>query len=243
MPESIESTDNARYAVIGAAILTFALYLIPYGQYVIYPLLLFSTFVHEMGHGIAAIFMGGSFHQFQMWANGSGVAQHSGHYGAFARAFISAGGLLGPAVMGGIFFVLGRKPFWARLGLGLFAAGSLLSVLLFVRNGFGIVFVLLVALILGAIARFAGERAARFVMLFLAIELSLTVFSRGDYLFMQYAETSAGQLPSDTQQIANALGGPYWLWGAIVGAISVAIVVWGAWTSLKRDKHPSPAKG
>ncbi|MDX9722334.1 MAG: M50 family metallopeptidase [Myxococcota bacterium] len=220
--------QQARWAFGGVVALTLALFFVPYGQYVIYPVMLFSTYAHEMGHGIAAILMGGSFLDFQMWADGSGVARHAGNYGDFARGVVAAGGLLGPAILAAVFFLLSRRAFWSRLALYGFAAASVVAVLLFVRNGFGVGFVLLVALVCAAVARLGGERIAQFFLLFLAVQLSLTVFSRGDYLFVEYANTAAGPMPSDVGQMSQALGGPYWLWGGLVGLMSVAILVGGA---------------
>ena len=38
------------------------------------PLVLLATLMHELGHGLAALMLGGSFAQLQLWADGSGVA-------------------------------------------------------------------------------------------------------------------------------------------------------------------------
>ena len=59
--------------------------------------------------------------------------------------------------------------------------------------------------------------------------MSLSVFSRGDYLFKPAAKTTAGLMPSDTAQIAAALFLPYWFWGALIGALSLAILGCGLW--------------
>ncbi len=236
------SSYRARRLLLIATVATVVLYIIPFGQWLIYPLMLFSTYAHEMGHGLTAELVGGEFIRFKMYANGSGVAQHAGHYGAFSRALVSAGGLMGPAVLGAIFFYLGRKAAWARVGLYVFGAGSLLSVALVVRNGFGVGFVIIVALICLAVARWTSPLVAQFVTVFLAVQLSLTVFSRGDYLFTDVAQTSVGAMPSDTAQISEALIGPYWFWGAIVGAFSVAVLVFGLWLFWRSDTEDAPAR-
>ena len=61
--------NRARIALFGAAVVTIVLYFVPFGKYVLYPLMLFSTFVHEMGHGLTAA-LGGDFLYFKMWADG-----------------------------------------------------------------------------------------------------------------------------------------------------------------------------
>ena len=75
--------------------LTVLLYVIPLGGFVAYPLMLFSTLVHELGHGLTALLMGGSFKQMVIFSDGSGVATHGG-LGADA-----AGHLQGRPLWGG----------------------------------------------------------------------------------------------------------------------------------------------
>ena len=58
-----------------STLITLGLYIIPFGSTISYPLLMLSTLVHEMGHGLTALAVGGRFDSFQMWSNGSGVAQ------------------------------------------------------------------------------------------------------------------------------------------------------------------------
>jgi hypothetical protein len=63
--------------------------------------------------------------------------------------------------------------------------------------------------------------------------LALSVFSRSDYLFTSVAQTAAGTMPSDTAQIADALAGPYWLWGIVAGLVSLGVLWGGVWSFLK----------
>ena len=46
---------RARITLLLSVVVTIALYAVPYGWYAAYPLMLISTVVHEMGHGIAAL--------------------------------------------------------------------------------------------------------------------------------------------------------------------------------------------
>ncbi len=67
----------------------------------------------------------------------------------------------------------------------------------------------------------------------LAIQLSLSVFSRGDYLFTDVAETAGGTMPSDVARMAEALILPYWFWGGVVGLLSVLVLIIGLWSFLR----------
>ncbi len=92
-----------------------------------------------------------------------------------------------------------------------------------VRNPFGVVYVLVLSALLAALVRFGSARIARFGLVFLAIQLSLSVFSRSDYLFTCEARTGVGNMPGDASQIAEALLLPYWVWGGLLSLLVLAI--------------------
>ena len=71
----------------------------------------------------------------------------------------------------------------------------------------------------------AIERLEGFDRQAFGVQLSLSVFSRADYLFTREAVTATGTVPSDVSQIAEALILPYWFWGACCGALSVAVLL------------------
>ena len=212
-----------------AAAATLVLYLLPGARVIGRPLILLATLVHELGHGLAAMLLGGSFKRLQLWWNGSGVASYEGRFSALSRALIAAGGPLGPPLAALALFWAGTKPESAQLALAILAGVCVLVELLFVRNLFGFVFVLLLGAALALLAWRATASVAQFACAFLALQMSLSVFSRGDYLFQAQARTAAGMMPSDTAQIAAAIGLTYWFWGGLIALISLAVVAYGLW--------------
>ncbi len=223
----LKSGDRARIFLVGSVVVTLGLFYVPYGRVIGYPLMLLSTLVHEMGHGAAAMLVGGSFEQFVMNPDGSGVATNLLPNSRFGRALVSAGGLVGPALIAGLGFVLGRTQQGARRGLLGFGALLCLSLLLFVRGWFGMLFVAGTAGLCLAIAIKAKPWASQVAMVFVSVQLALSVFSRGDYLFTKEAIVAGKAMPSDVQQMAQNLLLPYWFWGALCGAVSVAVLVFG----------------
>ncbi|GMR23955.1 MAG: M50 family metallopeptidase [Acidobacteriota bacterium] len=215
--------DRALWLLLGAVALTVALYVVPYGYYVGYPLVLLSTYAHEMGHGLTALAVGGGFDSFVMAPDGSGLAYLRVPDSRLTHAATSAGGLIGPALLAAAFFALARSSKTAHVGLSAFGAATLVSVVAVVRSPFGWLFVG----VLGAGCAYLGlkssARVAQAVLAFLAVQLSLSVFSRGDYLFTE----TAGAGPSDVAQMARALFLPYWFWGIVCGAISVLVLLFG----------------
>jgi hypothetical protein len=228
-PPAVALSNRARWALVVSALVTLALYVIPHGRYLAYPLLLISTLVHELGHGVAAVLMGGEFVSFKMWADGSGVAMHSGPAGGAAAAFVAAGGLCGPAVAAAVMIGVAPRPTWARYALGAFGAALTLAIILVVRNGFGVAFTGILAALALLIAIRGSANFAQGALLFLAVQLALSVYSRGDYLFMKEARTEMGVMPSDSQHMAMAMGGSYWFWGLMCALFSAAMLAAGAY--------------
>jgi len=221
---------RARAALIISVVVTVALYWLPLGQTLAYPLVLLSTLAHELGHGIAALLVGGGFESFVLYADGSGAAMTSGNHGRLARAFISAGGLCGPALAASGCFIAGQRGQASRSALLLIGCALVLALILVIRNLFGWVFVAGVA----GVCLWGGLRAAKDVaqlmILFVGVQLALSVFSRADYLFTDVARTSAGNAPSDVAYMAEALFLPYWFWGLFCGGVSLAIL----WVGLRQ---------
>jgi hypothetical protein len=227
--------QRTRWFLLGSVVLTAALYLVPYGIFINLPLIWLSTLVHELGHGFTAAFLGGEFERFVMHPDASGVAQWSapGSFGPIRQAMVAAGGLVGPAIVAAIGFVLARNAKAAKYSLlaGSFALAAI--AVLVVRNGFGLAFVAALALVLGVLGTRKQPEAAQLGLVFMATQLAMSVFSRGDYLFMEYAQTASGRMPSDVAQMANALVGPYWLWGAMCGLFSLVVLGVGLWVFFK----------
>ncbi len=215
--------------------LTAALYAIPdpYGFYASYPFLLLSTLAHELGHGIVGVLVGADFDRFVMYADGSGAALVRGEGGRLAAGAVAAGGLVGPAVVAAASFVLARRARAAKITFLVFGVLLGIAVILVVRSLFGLFFVGAVAgasLLLGSRA---PAHVSQVALLFVAVQLALSVFSRGDYLFTDVAMTAVGPQPSDVANMADALLLPYWVWGAACGAFSVVVLGAGLLTLLR----------
>jgi len=222
-----------RAVFVLSSLVTVVLFATPSLHSLAYPLLLLSTLVHEMGHGVAALFVGGSFVSFELWSDGSGVGHTTGGNSRLASAIVAAGGLVGPSIAAAISFLAGRRPGPARAFLAVLCIGLVCALVLVVRNPFGWVFVGGFALCLAALVLKASPRASQIVLVFLGTQLALSVYSRGDYLFTASAQTAGGSMPSDVALISQALLLPYWFWGLVCGAVSIAALLVGVRTLWK----------
>lgn len=220
---------TARRVFWATVATTAAVHLLPFGDVVGYPLLLLSTLVHELGHGLAAEMVGGDFVSLRVFGDGSGVATSASSGGAFARAAVAAGGLVGPAVAAAFGFVVARRAAAARVGLLILGAFLLVASVLWVRGlvGLGVAVVFALLCLGAALVKPSWAWFSQLWLLFTSVQLALSVFSRGDYLFASSARTGAGVGVSDSAALADALVGPVWFWGTVVGLFSVAVLVGG----------------
>jgi hypothetical protein len=222
---------QAAIALVGSVAITLAMFLIPSPEHtwwLLAPFRWLHIYVHEYGHGIAALLAGGQFDKFEMWTY-SGVAL-TRTTGQLATAFVCAGGLCGPAVVGGAFLAAGRRAAGARLALAAFGAFMVVSLVLWTRTPFGLVFGAAVALLSLAIALRARASHAQAFLVFLGVQLALSVYTGGGYLFTQYATIQNGERhASDTQVMSEALGLPYWFWGVVCAVFSAVVLLTGLW--------------
>jgi hypothetical protein len=220
-------TSRPATLMIASLVVTAALYALPFGRTLAWPLVLLSTLAHELGHGLAAALLGGRFEALRIYPDASGVATWSGSMSRLGVAIVAGAGLVGPALAAFGTLVLGRTPRGARTLLGCTGTALVVVALLVARNPFGFVFILIVAGALLAVAA-RSDRLAQMVVVLIAVQLALSVFSRSDYLFTRTAMTSAGPAPSDVSVMASALFLPYWFWGLVCGGLSLALLAAGA---------------
>jgi len=224
---SIGVDRRASRVLIISVILTGVLYVIPFGRTIAWPLVLISTLAHELGHGLAAVVLGGHFYSLRLYPDASGVALWGGPLGRVATGLVAAAGLVGPAVAAFVLLVVGQRGRRAARALIILGVALVVIAVWLVRNPFGLVFTLLLAATLIVVARRAPG-SAQAVVVFLAVQLALAVFSRADYLFTSMALTRSGPMPSDVSVMAQALFLPYWFWGAACGVASLLVLGAGA---------------
>ncbi|RMF65121.1 MAG: M50 family peptidase, partial [Cyanobacteria bacterium J069] len=170
--------------LVAAAIATSLLWQLPIGNYVLYPFSILATWFHEMGHGLAAMLLGGNFRQLQMFPNGSGFAIHSGSLflGPIGRAFVSAAGPMGPPIAGALFILSSRSRRTARYALLLLGGLLIVSALIWVRSLFGLVAVPLLGIAVLAIALSRYPWLQVFAIQFLGVQACVSTYHQMDYL-------------------------------------------------------------
>src|SRR5437773_11105817 len=87
--------------LLTAAVISIALWFIPFAEILIYPFRIFVTFIHEGGHAIAALLTGNSVQSLSVAVNASGET-YTTQGGTFSRMLVSSAGYLGAMAFGAL---------------------------------------------------------------------------------------------------------------------------------------------
>jgi hypothetical protein len=235
-----------RNAILLAVVLVFVVSTwVPFGSTALYPLSLFTTWVHEMGHGLTARVLGGQFDHLEIFRDGSGLA-YCGAMPGWPSALVSLGGLLAPPLVGTAILGLVHGPRRARLVLAMLAGALVLSMVIYVRSPAGLIAMPLVAALLAWAAwRGFAENPERRVILVqvLGVMLAVDTLTRMvSYVFEKSVEVDGQQRTSDIGNVADNLGGHYYLWGMLVTAIAVGLLALGMWWAWGRPAKPARSR-
>lgn len=212
-------------------------WVLPAAAYVLYPLQLFATFIHEGGHALAAFITGNSVQSLTVSPDGSGAvwSQSSG----LSSLFISSSGYLGTTAFGVLLLGWIRRGYSSRIALA--AAGIFVGIMTFVFGFIAPFYNFLANVTLGsilftvfsgtvlaaallAIAKFASIKWANFALAFLAVQCLLNaLFSLRDLFVI----SATGPHPSDAANMAAATGIPALLWAAAWIAVSFVMIMVG----------------
>jgi hypothetical protein len=209
---------------------------VPFGGVLLYPFTLLATWVHEMGHGITAVLVGGEFDHLEIFGDASGLAYTSHPAGArMLGAWISLGGLVAPPIVGAIVLGTARGPRRAQIILVTFAVALLASLAVWVRSFTGFLAVPLVAAVIIAFVRWGGPSERMFLAQFVGLRLALDTVGRGmDYIFTDSAMVGGVKRGSDIASVAEGFGGPRVVWSLVVAAFCLVCVVLGLWLAWRR---------
>ena len=219
-----------------AAVLSIALWFIPFAEILSYPFRIFVTFIHEGGHALAALATGNSVASLSVAMNGSGET-YTTQGGLISQMIVSSAGYLGAMTYGALLLVLIRRSVAARLVLVgsagvVFALTTIFGVVKPIMSGTwgtlsGLPFTLLAGVVISAglfaVARFASARVATFLVSFLAVQCVLNALLDLKTVFF-LSSPFATTVPTDAVNMYNATGIPALFWSVLWIATSVLIL-------------------
>jgi Peptidase M50B-like len=166
--------------LLGATALAIVVLYMPFGEFLVYPLRLFVTFIHEGGHALAALLTLGSVARLEIYANASGATYT---YGGLSFLISSAGYLASTAYGAGLLTLLhdGRR---AKAVLTVTAAIILTLTGFFTHDSFSLFIGIALTGLLIWVAIGWSARWAHFFLSFLAVQCCLNAFYDLKTLFL-----------------------------------------------------------
>jgi hypothetical protein len=222
-------TIKAHWFWVAVAV-SLAISLTPWAALLLYPFNLFTTWVHECGHALMTVLVGGRVTSITIEPDTSGLTHGLVPVGRLARGLVASAGYLGAAIVGCLLMAATRVEHRARtilLGLGAF---MLLTAVLWMRNLFGVVVVLAWGAALVALAQRRQANALRFLLSLLAIQVALNSVYDIRVLFL----IDGG--PSDAATMAQLFVLPAWVWATAWMLISIALLGWTLWVTRGRSR-------
>jgi peptidase M50B-like protein len=209
--------DTALLVALGVSFVAGILF---WNTWPLWPFRLLVVLMHESGHAAATLLVGGSVDRIQVAANEGGFTRGHLPPSLWRQIVVSSAGYVGSTVSGCVllwFAARSRSGRWPLLAL---AAWTGLVAVVWVRDGFTLLFVGGAALVLGLTARYGPSLLRRALLVFLAtFSVSYALYDIKDDLLHL-----ASRGPSDAAELAHATFIPVVVWGAGWGLLSVAFV-------------------
>ena len=212
---------------------------VPYGNYVLYPFALFGTWVHELCHALAALAVGGSVSQIEIFSDTSGLAW-TRPGGRLAHAVVASAGYTGTALGGMLLLVFRRRALAGRIGLALLGVAMVLTAVVWVRNAFGTPAIL----VLGAALLAAGwklpEELSGWLYTFLAAVTSLDAVTSIQTLFGSTHLVNGAPSSTDARTVGELLLIPWFAWASLWMVLALICAWIGLRHALPATSDPAP---
>jgi hypothetical protein len=202
--------------------------LTPWAAFLLYPFKLFTTWVHECGHAVATLLVGGRVTSITIQPDTSGLTHSLVPAGRLGGGIVTSAGYLGAAAVGCLLVAATRVERWAPIILRSLAICLFVTLVFWMRNVFGIVVVLAWGVTLMALSRKGVVHAARFFLGLLAVQVALDSVYDIRVLFL------IDRGPSDAVTMQHLFLLPAWLWASIWMLMSVAMLGATLWATRDR---------
>ena len=237
-----EDAKPQVWLLLAATAITILLWFIPYGEFIVYPIRLFVTFIHESSHAMMAVLTGGSVQSLTISADTSGLT-YSAPSGLIGGLLTSSAGYIGTTVFGVAMLFLIRKNFSPNkilTALGIFV-GVMLIVFTVISPVFNflslqvayssVLFTLFSGAILAAgliaLGIYAKPRISSFALAFLAVQCLFNAITDQATLLLINSPFAGTEIANDAVNMQNATHLPALLWVLVWIGISIVMISFG----------------
>jgi len=182
---------------------------------VVYPLRIFTIFLHELSHGLAGVLTGGSIVDISLSAQEGGQALIRG-----GNRFVTlSAGYLGSILIGALLCVLALRSEADRAVMSLCGLALLVVAALYIRTPFALIFCLATGAVMLASARFFSHQIN---------DLALRIIGLTSLIYVPYDifddTIRRAHLRSDARMLAEEFGGATLLWGGLWLLLSLGVI-------------------
>jgi len=203
-----------------AAALSLAISLTRWGPFVLYPFRLFTTWVHECGHAVMTLLVGGHVNSIFIERNAAGVTSSLIPQSRVAQGLVASAGYLGASIVGCALMIAARGKKGAHGILWAIGAFMLVTLIIWMRNFFGLAVVLTWSVALIALSRKGSGPVSSFVLSLLAVQVALNSVFDIRVLFL----LNGGH--SDAETMARLFLLPAWAWASLWMLMSIGLLTW-----------------
>ena len=186
----------------------------------LYPFRLFTTWVHECGHAVMTVLVGGHVNSIFIERNGAGVTNSLIPQSRVAQGLVASAGYLGASLVGCALMIAARGKKGAHGILWIIGAFMLVTMIIWMRNFFGLAVVLIWSVALIALSRKGSGPVSSFVLSLLAVQVALNSVFDIRVLFL----LTGGH--SDAETMARLFLLPAWAWASLWMLMSIGLLTW-----------------
>lgn len=173
-------------------------------SYIIYPLKIFTVFLHELSHGLAAMITGGKIVSITLDAQQGGLCTYMSSKNWFASAFTASAGYLGSMLWGCLFLIAAIKTGKGKSFNTAIGIMVLIVTILWVRDIFPLAFCLLFGLAMLFTGSKLSEDFNSFLLKYIGtVSCLYSLFDIPDDLIFRTVQGS------DSHAIASSIGMPF----------------------------------
>jgi len=216
--EARHHLDTRLLATLLAAALVGVLF---WNTWPLYPLKLLVVLMHESGHALATLLLGGTVDAIRVSPDQGGLTLSRIPPSVLREVVIASAGYVGSAVAACVLLYVAARAREGRWPLIALASWCALTALLYVRDLFTLAFTAGSAIALAVLARFGAPWLRRAVLLFLAaFSACYALYDiRDDLLHLRSWSGS-----TDADALARLTFIPAIVWGLAWGALSLALL-------------------
>jgi hypothetical protein len=231
---STEALDGKRLLLLAALLVAGVVF---WDFRVLWPLKVLVVMIHETGHALASLVVGGSVTKLSVAPNESGECLSMIPEGFFAKVVVYSAGYVGTTAASAALMILTFRFQARRVVLYAGCLWLALVMVFFARDGFTLLFCLGAGVALGLAAKYLPVAAVEWVNLFLASFCALySAMDLKDDLW-----NSEVRSRSDAALLANVTIVPAVVWAALWTLLGVAILVGSGWWAVRRRQKLAAA--